>query len=197
MKIFTFQHSVNIKTQSLTQRNNTLFRIQVILIIVWEHRFSLPQISCRNGFIRYFNFFIVTRNVKRFFKYVVGTSETWLQKEWRKLCHRLSHPTRPARKTQPLVLLKAVYSGRFSLQIPRLLGGTSIFIHSSHNHASTNHHRSHHLTRQACSANQGLRASHPPNVGLFTAWHRFPSGWPGSPEWLPTIGLRLDSVTAC
>ena len=65
--------------------------------------------------------------------------------------------------------------------------GTSIFIHSSHNHASTNHHRSHHLTRQACSANQGLRASHPPNMGLFTAWHRFLSGWPGSPEWLPTI----------
>ena len=53
--------------------------------------------------------------------------------------------------------------------------GTSVFIHSSHNHASTNHHRSHHLTRQACSANQGLRASHPPNMGLFTAWHRFPS----------------------
>ena len=65
--------------------------------------------------------------------------------------------------------------------------GTSVFIHSSHNHASTNHHRSHHLTRQACSANQGLRASHPPNMGLFTAWHRFPSSWPGSPEWLPTI----------
>ena len=54
--------------------------------------------------------------------------------------------------------------------------GTSVFIHSSHNHASTNHHRSHHLTRQACSANQGLRASHPPNMGLFTAWHRFLSG---------------------
>ena len=54
--------------------------------------------------------------------------------------------------------------------------GTSIFIHSSHNHASTNHHRSHHLTRQACSANQGLRAGHPPNMGLFTAWHRFLSG---------------------
>jgi hypothetical protein len=54
--------------------------------------------------------------------------------------------------------------------------GTSVFIHSSHNHASTNHHRSHHLTRKACSANQGLRASHPPNMGLFTAWHRFPSG---------------------
>ena len=64
---------------------------------------------------------------------------------------------------------------------------TSVFLHSSHNHAPTNHHRSHHLTRQACSANQGLRASHPPNMGLFTAWHRFPSGWPGSPEWLPTI----------
>jgi hypothetical protein len=54
--------------------------------------------------------------------------------------------------------------------------GTSVFIHSRHNHASTNHHRSHHLTRQACSANQGLRASHPPNMGLFTTWHRFPSG---------------------
>jgi hypothetical protein len=54
--------------------------------------------------------------------------------------------------------------------------GTSVFIHSSHNHASTNHHRSHHLTRQACSANQGLMVSHPPNIGLFTAWHRFPSG---------------------
>ena len=75
--------------------------------------------------------------------------------------------------------------------------GTSIFIHSSHNHASTNHHRSHHPTRQACSANQGLRASHPPNMGLFTAWHRFLSGailgcgpgWPESPEWLPTAHL--------
>jgi hypothetical protein len=65
--------------------------------------------------------------------------------------------------------------------------GTSIFIHSSHNHTSNNHDRSHHLTRQACSANQGLRVSHPPNMGLFTAWHRFLSGWPGSPEWLPTI----------
>jgi hypothetical protein len=65
---------------------------------------------------------------------------------------------------------------------------TSVFIHSSHNHASTNHHRSHHLTRQACSANQGLRAGHLPNMGLFTAWHRFLSGWPGSPEWLPTMG---------
>ena len=65
--------------------------------------------------------------------------------------------------------------------------GTKVFIHSSHNHASTNHHRSHHLTRQACSANQGLRVSHPPNMGLFTAWHRFLSGWPGSLEWLPTI----------
>jgi hypothetical protein len=54
--------------------------------------------------------------------------------------------------------------------------GTSIFMHSNHNHASTNHHRSHHLTRQACSPNQGLRAGHPPNMGLFTAWHRFPSG---------------------
>jgi hypothetical protein len=63
--------------------------------------------------------------------------------------------------------------------------GTSVFwfvclfvclLHSSHNHASTNHHRSHHLTRKACSANQGLRASHPPNMGLFTAWHRFLSG---------------------
>ena len=64
---------------------------------------------------------------------------------------------------------------------------TSVFLHSSHNHAPTNHHRSHHLTRQACSANQGLRASHPPNMGLFTAWHRFLSSWPGSPEWLPTI----------
>jgi hypothetical protein len=53
--------------------------------------------------------------------------------------------------------------------------GTSVFIHSSHNHASTNHHRSYHFTRQPCSANQGLRASHPPNMGLFTAWHRFPS----------------------
>jgi hypothetical protein len=57
--------------------------------------------------------------------------------------------------------------------------GTRVFMHSSHNHASTNHHRSHHLTRQACSANQGLRASHPPNMGLFTAWHRFPSGLAG------------------
>ena len=28
--------------------------------------------------------------------------------------------------------------------------GTSVFIHSSHNHTSTNHHRSHYLTRQAC-----------------------------------------------
>jgi hypothetical protein len=34
----------------------------------------------------------------------------------------LLRPTRPARKTQPLVLLKAVYSGSFSLQIPRLSG---------------------------------------------------------------------------
>ena len=64
---------------------------------------------------------------------------------------------------------------------------TSVFLHSSHNQAPTNHHRSHHLTRQACSANQGLRASHPPNMGLFTAWHRFLSSWPGSLEWLPTI----------
>ena len=31
-------------------------------------------------------------------------------------------PTRPARKTQPQVLLNAVYSGRFSLQIPRASG---------------------------------------------------------------------------
>ena len=46
---------------------------------------------------------------------------------------------------------------------------------SSHNHAPTNHHRSHHLTRQACSANQGLRAGHPPNMGLFTTWNRLPS----------------------
>jgi hypothetical protein len=93
-------------------------------------------------------------------------------------------PTRSARKMQPLILLKAVYSGSFSL-----LSGYKHFIHSSHSHASTNHHRSHHLTRQACSANQGLRVSHPPNMGLFTAWHRSPSGWPGSPEWLPTYFL--------
>jgi hypothetical protein len=66
--------------------------------------------------------------------------------------------------------------------------GTSVFIHSSQNHASNNHHRSHHLTRQACSANQGLRVSHPQNMGLFTAWHRFLSSWPGSPEWLTTSG---------
>jgi hypothetical protein len=52
---------------------------------------------------------------------------------------------------------------------------TSVFLHSSHNHAPTNHHRSHHLTRQACSANQGLRAGHPPNMGLFTTWNRLPS----------------------
>jgi hypothetical protein len=103
-------------------------------------------------------------------------------------------PPRPARKMQPPVLLNAIYSGSFSLQLPQPWG-TSVFIHSSHNHASTNHHRSHHLTRQACSANQGLRASHPPNMGFFTAWHRVPSGailecspgWPGSPEWLPTL----------
>jgi hypothetical protein len=64
---------------------------------------------------------------------------------------------------------------------------TSVFLHSSHNHVPTNHHRSHHLTRQACSANQGLRAGHPPNMGLFTAWNRFTSGWPVySLEWLPT-----------
>ena len=64
--------------------------------------------------------------------------------------------------------------------------GTSVFIHSGHRHASTNHRRSHHLTGLACSANQGLRVSHPPNMGLFTAWHRFPSDWPGSLEWFPT-----------
>ena len=52
---------------------------------------------------------------------------------------------------------------------------TSVFLHSSHNHAPTNHHRSHHLTRQACSANQGLRAGHPPNMGLFTTWSILPS----------------------
>jgi hypothetical protein len=64
---------------------------------------------------------------------------------------------------------------------------TSVFLHSSHNHAPTNHHRSHHLTRQACSANQGLRVGHPPNMGLFTAWNRFTSSWPVySLEWLPT-----------
>jgi hypothetical protein len=67
--------------------------------------------------------------------------------------------------------------------------GTSVSIHSSHNHASTNHHRSHHLTRQACSANQRLRMSHSPNMGLFTAWHRFSSSWPGILEWLPTVLL--------
>jgi hypothetical protein len=73
---------------------------------------------------------------------------------------------------------------------------TSVFLHSSHNHTPTNHHRSHHLTRQACSANQGLRAGHPPNMGLFTAWNRFPSGWPGSPEWLPTL-YSLGCADAC
>jgi hypothetical protein len=52
---------------------------------------------------------------------------------------------------------------------------TSVFLHSSHNHAPTHHHRSHHLTRQACSANQGIRAGHPPNMGLFTTWNRLPS----------------------
>ena len=65
--------------------------------------------------------------------------------------------------------------------------GISIFSTQATTTPQTNHHRSHHLTRQACSANQGLRASHPPNMGLFTAWHRFPSSWPGSLEWLPTI----------
>jgi hypothetical protein len=79
-----------------------------------------------------------------------------------------------------------------SLFISPASRGTSVFIHSSHNHASTNHHRSHHLTRQACSANQGLRASHPPNMGLFTAWHRFLAGWPGSMEWLPTVYKKGD-----
>jgi hypothetical protein len=64
-------------------------------------------------------------------------------------------------------------ASRFNSPEPR---GTSVFIYTSHNHASTNHHRSHHLTRLACSANQGLRASHPPNMGLFTAWHRFLPG---------------------
>ena len=68
---------------------------------------------------------------------------------------------------------------------PASWGYKAFFSHSSHNHAPTNHHRSHHPTRQACSANQGLRAGHPSNMGLFTAWHRFPSGWPESPEWLP------------
>ena len=112
----------------------------------------------------------------------------------------LLRPTRPARKTQPLVLLKAVYSGSFSLQIPRLSGYKHFYPLKPHNHASTNHHRSHHLTRQACSANQGLRVSHPPNMGLFTAWHRFPSGailgcgpgWPGIPEWLRTNKSKED-----
>jgi hypothetical protein len=33
----------------------------------------------------------------------------------------------------------------------------------------------------------GIKGAHPPNMGLFTAWNRFPSGWPGSPEWLPTF----------
>jgi hypothetical protein len=78
--------------------------------------------------------------------------------------------------------------------------GTSFFMHSSHNHASTNHHRSHHLTRQGCSANQGLMACHPPSMDLFTAWHRFLSGtilgccpgWPGSPEWLPKIDVKRN-----
>ena len=87
----------------------------------------------------------------------------------------LLRPTRPARKTQPLVLLKAVYSGSFSLQIPRLSGYKHFYPLKPHNHASTNHHRSHHLTRQACSANQGLRVGHPPNMGLFTTWNRLPS----------------------
>jgi hypothetical protein len=31
-------------------------------------------------------------------------------------------------------------------------------------------------------------------MGLFIAWHRFPSGWPGSPEWLPTI-IHCDQVS--
>jgi hypothetical protein len=64
---------------------------------------------------------------------------------------------------------------------------TRVFLHSSHNHAPTNHHRSHYVTRQAYSANQRLRAGHPPNIGLFTTWNRFPSGWPVySLKWLPT-----------
>jgi hypothetical protein len=102
-------------------------------------------------------------------------------------------PSRPTRKTQPPVLLKVVYSGSFSLQIPRA-SGTSVFIHSNHNHASTNHHRSHHLTRQACSANQGLRASHPPNMGLFTAWHRFPLAGQGVRNGFPQTTLNFCPV---
>jgi hypothetical protein len=117
---------------------------------------------------------------------ILATKCPWdLESVYAKInCNPLLRPTWPARKMQPLVLLKAVYSGSFSLQIPWASGYK--LIHSSHNHASTNNHRSHHLTRQACSANQGLRASYPPNMGLFTAWRRFPSGWPGSWEWLPT-----------
>ena len=41
---------------------------------------------------------------------------------WSQIHGYVLHPTRPARKTQPPVLLKAVYSGSFSLQIPRLSG---------------------------------------------------------------------------
>jgi hypothetical protein len=41
--------------------------------------------------------------------------------------------------------------------------------------------------------------------GLFTAWHRFSSGailgccpgWPGSPEWLPTLTLMCVHVLVC
>jgi hypothetical protein len=97
----------------------------------------------------------------------------------------VSRPTQPARKTQPLVLLKAVYSGNFFLQIPQPLLLQVFFSTPATTTPPTNNHRSHHLTRQARSANQGLRAGHPPNMGLFTAWNR--SGGPVySLEWLPT-----------
>jgi hypothetical protein len=72
----------------------------------------------------------------------------------------------------------------FKSPMPR---GTSVFMHSSHNHALTNHHRSHHLTRQACSANRGLRASHHQIWAFLLPGTDFCPGWPGSPEWLPTI----------
>ena len=83
---------------------------------------------------------------------------------WCRVC------SRPARTTQPPVILTAVYSANFSLHLSPPNPGPLTLIYSQ---PPSTHGRPHHLTRHAASANQGSRGMSPPNMDLFTP----PASW--------------------
>ena len=98
--------------------------------------------------------------------------------------------SRPARTTQPPVLLTAVYSANFCLHLScfNFFSLNFIFLASTLSHLSppnpgpltiiysqspSTHSRLRHLTRHAASANQGGRGMSPPNMDLFKP----PASW--------------------